>query len=180
MESFSYQIIDKLKSELIKAPVLAIPDFSRKFSIQCDASSAAIASVLVQKDDENNDRPIAYVSRKLRGAELNYTTTGKECLAVEKYRHYIEGFAFEILTDHSALLWLLKQRNLTGRLARWAMKLQQYDFEIKHVKGKHNVVPDRLSRFPTENLYLIDFNTTDMDKLYLKLKYKIEKNPVRF
>lgn len=119
---------EKLKGELIKSPVLAIPDFSKPFSIQCDASNHAIAAVLVQKDDENNDRPIAYVSRKLRGPEVNYTTTEKECLAiifaVEKFRHYIEGYKFEIITDHSALIWLFKQQNLSSRLTRWIMKLQ--------------------------------------------------------
>lgn len=175
---------ERLKCELIKAPVLAIPDFSRTFSVQCDASNFAISSVLVQKDDENNERPIAYVSRKLRGAELNYTTTEKECLAVvfgvEKFRQYVEGFTFEIITDHSALIWLLRQQNLTGRLARWAMKLQQFDFEITHIKGKNNVVPDALSRFPEENFCLLEIENTDFDTDYTKLRAKIEKNPLRF
>lgn len=179
------QSFEKLKSELIKAPVLAIPDFSKKFIIQCDASNHAIAAVLVQKDDEtDSDRPIAYISRKLRGAELNYSTTEKECLAVvfaiEKFRAYIEGFEFEVLTDHSALLWLFKQQNLTGRLARWVMKLQQFDFDMKHVKGKNNVVPDALSRFPTENLCLIDISSSDLDVKYEKFKRKIENNPIRY
>lgn len=62
----------KLKSELIKSPVLAMPDFSRSFVIQCDTSNKAIGAVLVQKDSNTqSDRPIAFVSRKLRGAELN-------------------------------------------------------------------------------------------------------------
>lgn len=174
---------EQLKTELIKSPVLAIPDFTKTFIIQCDASNLAIAAVLVQKDDEtNSDRPIAYISRKLRGAELNYSTTEKECLAVvfaiEKFRAYIEGSSFEVLTDHSALLWLFKQQNLTGRLARWVMKLQQYDFDIKHVNGKNNVVPDALSRFPTENLDVIDI--TPVDDEYTKMLSKNEKNPLRF
>lgn len=135
------EAFDTLKNELIKAPVLATPDFTKKFIIQCDASNYALGAVLVQIDDETGaEKPIAFISRKLRGAELNYSTTEKECLsvvfAVEKFRHYVEGFHFEIITDHSALLWLFKQQNLSGRLARWMMKLQQYDFEIKQVKGK--------------------------------------------
>lgn len=172
-----------LKGELIKAPVLATPDFNKKFIIQCDASNESLGTVLVQMDDETNkEKPIAYISRRLRGAELNYTTTEKECLsvvfAIEKFRHYVEGFKFEVITDHSALLWLFKQANLSGRLARWIMKLQQFDFDIKHVKGKNNVVPDALSRIPS--IELIDIELNDTDQWYRKLREKIKSSPNRF
>lgn len=67
----------KLKTILTTAPVLSTPDYSKPFYLQCDASNHAVGAVLVQKDDENNDRPIAFISRKLRGAEVNYTVTEK-------------------------------------------------------------------------------------------------------
>lgn len=176
---------DALKNAMIQAPVLATPDFNREFSLQCDASDGAISSVLVQKDPvSNEEKPIAFASRKLRGAEIHYTTTEKECLAivfgVEKFTQYIEGVKFEIITDHSALLWLLKQSNLKGRLARWVLKLQQFDFDIKHIKGKCNIVPDAISRFPMEEFALIEFNNTDVDPAYETLRSKIEKNPTKF
>lgn len=176
---------DELKNAMIQAPVLATPDFNRKFSLQCDASDGAISSVLVQKDTlTNEERPIAFASRKLRGAEIHYTTTEKECLAivfgVEKFTQYIEGVPFEIITDHSALLWLLKQSNLKGRLARWVLKLQQFDFDIKHVKGKCNIVPDAISRFPMEEFALIEFNNTNDDPAYEKLRTKIKNNPNKY
>lgn len=73
-----------MKTKLATAPLLISPDFSKKFTIYCDASDYSVGGVLTQKSDDGTegDQPIAYASRKLRGAELNYTTTEKECLAV--------------------------------------------------------------------------------------------------
>lgn len=172
---------------MIQAPVLATPNFNLKFSIHCDASDQAISSVLMQEDSETNEnRPIAFASRKLRGAEIHYTTTEKECLAVvfgiDKFGQYVEGLPFEIITDHSALLWLLKQTDLKGRMARWVLKLQQYDYEIRHVKGKSNVVPDAISRFPVLETALIEINDDDgnNDTWYSNLKSKIEAQPDKY
>lgn len=178
------EAFENLKSAMIQAPVLVTPDFNKKFIIQCDASDKAVGAVLVQKDEEGEDKPISFVSRKLRGAEINYTTTEKECLAIvfaiEKFKQYVEGLQFEIITDHSALIWLLKQKDLRGRLARWVLMLQQFDFEVKHIKGKNNVVPDAISRFPTEEITLIQFDSSDCDEWYERLKEKIEKWPNKY
>lgn len=169
---------------MIQAPVLATPDFNKKIIIQCDASDKAIGAVLVQKDETGEDRPISFISRKLRGAETNYTTTEKECLAIvfamEKFKQYVEGLQFEIVTDHSALIWLLKQKDLRGRLARWVLLLQQFDFEVKHIKGKNNVVPDAISRFPIEEIALIQIDSSDRDEWYEQLKNKIQKSPNKY
>jgi len=70
-----------LKKALTRAPVLVHPDFTRPYFIQCDASHVGIGAVLFQRDDEDSDRPIAFFSEKLRGAQLNYSVTEKECLA---------------------------------------------------------------------------------------------------
>ena len=64
-------------------------------------------------------------------------------------RPYLEGYHFTVLTDHQALKWLQKIDSPTGRLARWALELQQFDFEIKYRKGSTNQVADALSRQPT-------------------------------
>lgn len=176
-----------LKSALVSPPVLITPDFSKQFTIHCDASKTALGAVLTQKDDKdpNMDRPIAYISRKLRGAEINYSVTELECLAVvfavEKFRPYVEGFQFNVITDHSALIWLFKQPNLTGRLARWLMKLQQFDINISHIKGRHNVIPDTLSRIPADpvNIDIIQIDNVIVDPWYEKLKSKIISSPNR-
>lgn len=63
-------------------------------------------------------------------------------IAVKKFRPYVERHKVTIITDHAGLQWLMDQTDLGGRLARWSLKLQLYDFEIKHQKGTENVVPD--------------------------------------
>ena len=89
----------------------------------------------------------------LQADKKNYSTTEKECLAIiwgiQKMRPYLEGFHFYVETDHQPLKWLLKQPEPRGRLARWIMTLQQYDFEVTYRKGVLNQVADTLSRQPT-------------------------------
>lgn len=158
---------EKLKIALVSAPLLQNPDFSKQFMIFCDASHGCIGGVLSQATDEDpkQDRPIAYVSRRLRGPEIHYSTTEKECLAVvfcvNKFLEYIEGSKFLVGTDHSALTWLFKKKDLTGRLARWVLSLQEHDMIIKHVRGKNNMVADAISRFPMISLLSICSPTSD-------------------
>ena len=91
-----------------------------------------------------------YISSALNAAERNYTTTERECLALvwslKKLRPYLEGYVFTAVTDHSALKWLRTMKEPTGRLARWALELQHWNFDIVHRKGKMHKVPDALSR----------------------------------
>lgn len=125
---------ERIKQLLTSAPVLINPNFQKKFYVHCDASDVGIGAVLVQIDDEGNERPIAFMSRKLNSAQRNYSVTERECLAaveaIKKFRCYLELQDFEVITDHSSLVWLMKQPELSGRLARWVFKLQGYKFSI--------------------------------------------------
>ena len=98
--------MDILKEKLTTAPILACPDFSLPFSLQTDAFSTGLAAALTQVQD-GHERIIAYASRSLNKAERNYTVTEWECLAVvwaiRKYREYLEGYHFTVVTDHSSL-----------------------------------------------------------------------------
>ena len=139
----------KLKEVLVNSPVVACPDFTKPFILQCDASSVGLGSVLAQVID-GAEHPIAYYSRLFSKAERNYSTCERELLAVlesiKHFRGYLDGVKFTIITDHIALKWLRTLENPSGRLARWATIISQFDFEIEHRKGIDNVVPDVLSR----------------------------------
>lgn len=111
-----------LKTALVSPPVLAQPDFKKTFHLQCDASNTGIGAVLFQKsDDGEKEQPLYYYSAKLTNSEKNYSVTERECLAViravKKFRPYLEGYHFEIITDHSSLKWLMTTKDLSGRLA---------------------------------------------------------------
>lgn len=168
----------KIKQALVSAPVLCQPDFSKPFTVASDASDFGLGGVLTQVL-EGEERVIAYASRSLSRTERNYTVTEKECLALlfnlERFRPWIEGVRFTVITDHYSLLYLNNLKNPTGRLARWAMKLRQYTFDLVHRKGSLNVVPDALSRTP--EISLIDISIEKLDAWYLSLKEKIIKNP---
>ena len=108
---------EKLKLALTKAPVLARPDFTREFTVQCDASKDAIGAVLTQEFDDG-EHPIVYIHRVLTSAERNYSTIERECLvliwSIKKLRPYLEGASFRVITDHSALRWLQNLREPSG------------------------------------------------------------------
>lgn len=140
----------ELKSLLVQAPVLACPNFNFPFEVHTDASNYGVGAMLAQTID-GAEHPVAYMSRSLTGAEKNYSVTEREALAVlialEHWRCYLEnGQSFTVFTDHSALKWFLSLSNPTGRLARWGVRLSSFNFNIKHRRGKDNVIPDTLSR----------------------------------
>lgn len=151
---------EELKRCLCAAPVLCSPDFSKPFSIHCDASNTGVGAVLVQVSEEGDERPVAFISKKLNKAQRNYTVTEQECfaaiVALKNFRAYVEGHEFTIITDHASLKWLMSNHDLKSRLARWALALQSYRFKIEHRKGSLNVVPDSLSRVNEDEVAAID------------------------
>jgi hypothetical protein len=144
------QAFEHLKNCLVSAPILTYPNWDRPFMLFTDASTFALGAVLSQKDTEGNEHVVAYASRSLLPAEKNYFATELECLAVvwaiEKFHQYLHGSRFTLITDHSALCHLFNTATPNGRLARWVMKLQAYDFNTIHRAGKKHSNVDSLSR----------------------------------
>lgn len=168
----------RIKVALTSAPVLANPNYEKPFIIQADASDAGMGAVLVQGEGED-ERVVAYWSQKLSSAQRKYQTTERECLAVilavEKFRPYIEGAKFTVITDHASLLWLRNLKDPTGRLGRWALRLQPYDFVLQHRKGKFMVVADALSR----SVGAVGVGS-DLNAWYDSLKAKILVKPRQY
>jgi hypothetical protein len=134
-----------LKQKLIEAPLLRTPDESLPYEVITDASDLGLGGVLLQEG-----YPVAFKSRKLNSAELNYQTTKKEMLAVvhalRVWRCYLEGAGFTVYTDHVLNTYFQTQPNLSRRQARWSEILQRFGaFEWKYRKGAKNVA-DALSR----------------------------------
>ncbi|RDX99945.1 Retrovirus-related Pol polyprotein from transposon 17.6, partial [Mucuna pruriens] len=110
----------------------------------CDASNSVLGAVLGQRP-----HIIAYTSRTIDAAQVNYTTTEKDLLAIvfdlDKFRSYLLGSKIVVFSDHAALKYLLKNPDAKPRLIWWILLLQEFDVEIRDKKGVENVVADHLS-----------------------------------
>ena len=144
------EAFDELKKRLVTAPILTAPDWTKDFHVTVDASRWCLGAILWQLDDGNRERPIYYASRQMNSAEKNYTTTEREALAMvyacKKLRHYLLGYKVIFHTDHDSLKYLVNKPDLSGRLARWILLLQEFNIEVKFKKGKSNANADFLSR----------------------------------
>ena len=121
----------QLKEALTSPPVLCLPDFSQQFVIECDASGVAIGAVLSQ-----NNKPVAYFSKALKGSVLLLSTYEKEMLAIvkaiQKWRPYLLGRSFLVHTNQKSLKYLLEQRIITPAQTRWLSKILGYDYKIEY------------------------------------------------
>ena len=140
----------ELKRALTNAPILAFPDYSAPFVLYTDASGTGIGAVLMQQDARGKNHVLAYASRTLNTAESNYSVTHLETLAVvwslKHFRDIVLGYPITVFTDHAAVTELFKGHNLTGKLARWYLTIQEFNPTFKYLPGKANVVADALSR----------------------------------
>ena len=142
-----------LKRSLVEAPVLALPDSDKPFSVVCDASNYAIGCALIQTDADGRERVISYQSRLLKSAELNYPVHDKELLAIKyalvKFRvHLLGPEPFTVYTDHASLRTAINSPHLSPRMARWSTFFSEYNFRVEYKPGKSNVLADALSRRP--------------------------------
>lgn len=145
------QAFQKLKDMLLKAPVLSYPDFGCEFTLTTDASGIGLGAILSQVVG-GKEVVISYASRPLNKAEINYSTTERECLAVvwaaQHYSPYLLGSTFVVRTDHDPLTYLRSVPSPHGRLARWIGWLEQFSYRMVYTPGKSIPHADALSRAP--------------------------------
>lgn len=171
--------LEKLKTALVSAPILANADFNLPFIIETDSSDLAVGAVLAQV--QNGERkPIAYYSKKLSSTQRRYSATERECLAVllsiENFKHFIEGSQFIIQTDAMSLTFLktMSIESKSARIARWALKLSKYDMLLEYKKGSDNIPADALSRAVNQVDAIV------LDPYTSQLKRMIESYPERY
>ncbi|SAL96256.1 hypothetical protein [Absidia glauca] len=146
------QVFNQLKETFTTAPILQLFDPDLPCTIETDASNFAIAGVINQTGSDGILHPIAFYSRKMLPAEVNYDVYDKEMLAIidsfKQWRHYLEGSPHQtvVLTDHRNLEYFMAAKKLNRRQARWAIELSTFNFVIQYRPGSKNTKADALSR----------------------------------
>ena len=144
----------QIKEMLVSAPVLRNPDWNRPFILHTDWSKAGVGACLSQIADDGQEYAVAFASRMNSRAESTFSSYEGEVSAVvyaaQRFRYYLWGKPFKLITDCKAMQWLTSTAKLRSKIARWSLILAEYDFEIVHRPGKDNTVPDLLSRQPIE------------------------------
>ena len=146
---------EKVKALLTSSPVLAAPQLDRPFKLHVDASQVGAGAVLLQEDGQGIDRPVSFFSRKFLSYQYSYSVIEKEALALiwalQHFDVYVGGaVSLVVYSDHNPLTFLQSLQNPNQRLMRWALFLQPFSLDIRHIKGSLNVIADTLSRAPTD------------------------------
>jgi hypothetical protein len=144
------QGLDTLKENMVPTPILVFPDWENTFHVHVDASAITLGTIPTQLGAGELDHSIAFASIKLSESENNYNTTEREGLemvyALQKFRHYLLGKHFKMFTDHLSLKYLVNKPVLGGRICRWLLLFQEFEFEVIVKPRKLNEGPDHLSR----------------------------------
>lgn len=177
---------DYLRGSLSSAPVLAIYGPDRETELHCDASALGFGAVLLQRQDDGKFHPTAYFSKSTSDAESRYHSFELETLAIiyalRRFRVYLEGIPFKVVTDCNSLTMTLKKRDINPRIARWALELENYNYEVHHRSGVSMGHVDALSRCKIVGVIDsedIDFQlrlTQNRDPIISALKEKLSKS----
>ena len=159
---------DKLKDAITSAPVLAYPDYSKRFILKTDASLKGLGAVLTQEEDKGNFHIISYASHTLKPYERsmrNYSSAKLELLVLkwamcEKFKDYLIGTRFTILTDNNPLTYMCMSHLGAAQIC-WLSDLALFDFVINYRAGKSNQAADALSRHPSNPNSLSEFSDDD-------------------
>lgn len=139
-----------LKSNLLDSPILSIYSPAKETELHCDASSIGFGAILLQKQSDGKFHPIFYFSKRATDVESRYHSYELETLsmiyALRRFRIYLIGIKFKIVTDCKSLTLTLNKKLLNPRISRWALELQDFDYVVEHRSGTRMSHVDALSR----------------------------------
>ena len=156
---------ETLKRKLIESPILSIYNPGDLTELHCDASSQGFGAVLLQRKADNRFHPIFYFSKRTSEVEARYHSYELETLAIvyalKRFRIYLQGIPFKIVTDCNALVMTLNKKDINPRIARWALELQNFDYNTEHRPGKRMAHVDALSRI--NSILVVEDNTLEFN-----------------
>ena len=164
----------------MSVPILAYPNPNREYLLETNASKLGLGAMLSQKQSDRKYHPVAFGSRALHGAEVNYHSTKLEFLAMKwSIKHFqtcLLGHGFKVHTDNNPLMYFFTLPNMDAMKQRWINELAKYDFALEYQKGKNNTVANALSRIKEEWLtdeeadkFLEFFPVIPGDKMVIKI-----------
>jgi transposase InsO family protein len=140
---------NEIKRILSSEPILKLPDLSKEFILQTDASNIGIGACLMQEYDGMR-HPVRYASKKLLAREQNYSVGEREALAivwaVSKFHQFIYGQHFILESDHRPLEYISSTHSSNPKVMRWSLALQPYRYTVRYIRGSDNIIADYLSR----------------------------------
>lgn len=179
-----------LKKELLSAPILAIYDPGAETELHTDASSHGFGAILMQKGVDHKFHPVLYFSKRTTDSESRYHSFELEMLAIvyalRRFRVYLYGIQFKIVTDCNSLALALKKQEINPRITRWVLELQSYDYVTEHRPGTRMTHVDGLSR--CNFVGIIEDNSFEtnlkiaqnLDENIVELKESLEKSEHKF
>ncbi|GFU26163.1 transposon Tf2-8 polyprotein [Trichonephila clavipes] len=146
------EAFEKLKKIMSESPILHLYKYGRKTELHTDACKQGFGAILLPEAEAGKLHPVYYMSKKTNTAEEKYDSYELEVLAIinalKKFRVYLLGQHFKIVTDWSAFQKTMQKKDLITRIATWALQIEEFDYEIEHRAGSRMKYVDALSRYP--------------------------------
>lgn len=183
------EAFETLKNKLVSSPVLAVYSPKLATELHCDACSTGYGAVLLQKQADGLFKPISYFSKRTSIVESKYHSYELEMLAIinalNRFRIYLQGLNFKIVTDCNSIKLALSKREINPRINRWALVLQNYDYQLEHRASNRMRHVDALSR--SNNVLVLEENTFEqnlsvaqnLDTDILKIRRELEEGESR-
>lgn len=159
------KVFEELKAKLVSAPILSVYSLQDDTELHCDASSHGFGAILMQKKKDLKFHSVFYFSKRATDAETKYHSFELETLAIiyalRRFRVYLHGLKFKIVTDCQSLILTLDKKDINPRISRWAMELQEFDYVVEHRNGSRMSHVDCLSR--CNSVFVVEDNTFEFN-----------------